>query len=330
MSRRHIRKWIALGVLLALAAPAGAATNLLRIGGPWPAGSPGMEILQAAGRQIALQTGGRVAVKFVEQLDPDAGPVRCDGALLAGPDLTGRSPAAILYSLPRLIRSAAEMDLLRSRRDAAIGADLEPRGFETLAVPDLGFAYLLARTPVESAAQFKGLRLWVPAEASASRRIFEAYGVTPVPMDVTQVRAALREGRVDTAILPPLGAIVLQWHVEVRSVSAEPFLALFAAVALRREAWTDMAAGDQAVVREQLAKAFQTACRSMAGQEAEALDVLMQNGVAQQPLGTTPEERDGWDAWAQATGDRLAAEGLVPATQLQEVRAALAEFRAGR
>lgn len=330
MSRSRIRGGLALGVLLALAAPAGAATNLLRIGGPWPAGSPGMDILQAAGRQIAAQTGGRVAVKCVEQLDPDAGPARCDGALLAGPDLTRRSPAAILYSLPRLVRSAAEVEALRPRRDAAIAADLEPRGFETLAVPDLGFGYLLARTPVATAAQFQAQRLWVPPDASESRRIVEAYGVTPAPMDVAEVRAALHDGRVDAAILPPLGAIVLQWHVEVRSVSDEPFLPLFAAVVLRREALTGLAAGDQAVVRERLAEAFQAACRSVAGQEAEALDVLVQNGVARQPLGTTPEERAGWDAWAQATGDRLATEGLVSAAQLQDVRAGLAEFRAGR
>ena len=295
MSRSRIRGGLALGVLLALAAPAGAATNLLRIGGPWPAGSPGMDILQAAGRQIAAQTGGRVAVKCVEQLDPDAGPARCDGALLAGPDLTRRSPAAILYSLPRLVRSAAEVEALRPRRDAAIAADLEPRGFETLAVPDLGFGYLLARTPVATAAQFQAQRLWVPPDAPESRRIVEAYGVTPAPMDVAEVRAAL-----------------------------------FAAVVLRREALTGLAAGDQAVVRERLAEAFQAACRSVAGQEAEALDVLVQNGVARQPLGTTPEERAGWDAWAQATGDRLATEGLVSAAQLQDVRAELVKFRAGR
>ena len=152
--------------------------------------------------------------------------------------------------------------------------------------------------------------------------------MTLVPLEAPQVREALRQGTVDAAIVPPLGAILLQWHTEIKNVEDTPFVCLYAAVVLRKDALAALEGPDQAVLRNDLARAFLATADDLRGKESESLDVLAQNGVARHTLGSTPEQRAEWEAWAGAVADRLAAEGRVPAAELAQARQALAEFRA--
>ena len=46
----------------------------------------------------------------------------------------------------------------------------------------------------------------------------EPYGVSLVSMDAGKVKPALQDGTVDAAIVPPLGAILLQWHTAFKQV----------------------------------------------------------------------------------------------------------------
>ena len=323
-------KWMAVLALAGvLVSPEGeAATNLFRVGVPWAPGSKGLADLQAAARDLAHETAGRVQVKFVEQHDLDAGPAPCAGGLLAGPYLARYSPAAVIYSLPLLFRSSGEVARVRSWMDGRITAELGERGWETLAQMDLGFAYLHARMPVETVDRLKSVRLWVPPAEPEALREAESYGVALVPLEASQVRDALRAGTVDAAIVPPLGAILLQWHVEIQSVSDEPFLDLPGAVVFRKEALAALDEADRAALREELARAFAAAVDDLRGKEQESLDVLVQNGVARRPFGTTPEQRAAWEAWAAGVADRLAAAGRVPADGVAQARRTLAEFRA--
>ena len=327
--RRALCGWAALSVLLAgMPRESAAATNLLRLGVPWPPGSKGMADLQAAGRDLAKKTAGRVQVKFVERRDPDSAGEACDGALLAGSPLIRRSPAAGICSLPLLFRSTEEAARLRSWVEPQVGAELDAGGWSMLAWLDLGSAYLHARSPVGTVAQWQAARLWVPAGDPEALRTGEAYGVAPVPMEASGVRAALRAGGVDAVIAPPLGAILLQWHVEIQSVSDVPFLALCGAVAIRKAALARVDGPDQALLRGELVRAFSSAADDLRHKEAEALAVLAQNGVDRHPLGATPEQKAEWEAWASAAADRLAAGGLVPADALAAARQALCGFRA--
>ena len=306
-----------------------AATNVVRMGVPWSPGSKGMADLQAAGREIARQTAGRVQVKFAEGRDLESGPAPCDGALLVGSALTRRSPVAGIYSLPLLTRSPGESARLRSWLEAPVAAELEARGLSMIALLDLGSAFLHSKGPVETVAQWRAARLWAPTEDPDALRMAEADGLAPGPLGASQVRAAWRGGAVDAAVVPPLGAIVLQWHGEVGSVSEVPLAALCGAVALRTESLAGLEAADRAVLRDGLARAFAAAADELRRKEPEALDVLARNGVARHPLGSTPEQKAEWEAWAVAAADRLVAGGRIPGDALARARQALAEFRAG-
>lgn len=323
-------RWLALLVLLCAEGPQEglAATNGVRMGVPFPPGSKGLADLQAAARRLSKQTEGRVQVKFVEQRDWDSEPDACDGALLTEFALARRSPAAQAYALPLLFHSAEEAAGLRATMEAKVAGELEARGFTLITLVDLGFAYLHSKRPVETVAQWRAARLWVPPAEPEALRMAEACGIAGVPLAAPRVRAALREGAVDAVIAPPLGAIMLQWHVEITSVSDAPFLHLCGAVVLKNESLARVAAADQVRLREELALAFSSVAEDLRKQESEALAVLAQNGVERHPLGTTPEEKAEWEAWAVSVADRLVAGGFIPAGVVEEARRLLAEFRA--
>jgi TRAP-type transport system periplasmic protein len=323
-------RWIALVSLLLVWMPRGtaAATNTVQIAVPWSPGSKGMTDLQAAARVISKKTAGRVQVKFVEQHNLDSGGRECAGAMLVGPYLAPYSPAARVLALPLLFHSSAEVDQIRSQIDTNVAAELGRRGLAVIALLDLGFAYLHSTEAMETVDQFKASRLWVPPPEPESIRVAESYGMTRVPLDAPQVREALRQGTVNAVIVPPLGAILLQWHTEIKGVVAAPFLCLFSAVVLRNEALEKLDGSDRSWLREELARAFSTAANELRQKESEALDVLVQNGVVRHPLGATPEQRNEWAVWATEVADRLAAEGLIPADVLADVRQTLSGLRA--
>jgi len=324
-----LRRWIVMGGLLlaCLSHEVAASTNALRIGVPWSPGSKGMSDLKTAARSLSKKTDGRVRVKFVEQHELDSGPIPCDGVLLLGPRLSHRSPASRIFNLPLFFRSSEEVARLQQQMDAEIAAELEAQGFAVLAQMDLGFAYLHSTSPLETVAQLKSARLWVPPVEVESIQEGKSYGVTLVPMEAAQVREALRQGTLDAVLVPPLGAILLQWHAEFKSVLDAPFLCLYAVVILRQDTLAALDAPDQVLLREELALAFSAVAAEGRQKEPEAFDVLEKNGVVRCPLGATPEQRAEWEAWSEAVVDRLVAEGILSGDTLARARQSLKIFR---
>ena len=321
--------WMVAMVLagVALAQPAVAATNVLRMAVLWPKGSKWMTDMQTSGREIARKSDGRVQLKFVEQDDLDVGDSRCDGAMLAGPRLARYSQDCLVYALPLLFRSDAEADYVRKVVDPVITAALRTQHLSVLGVESAGFAYLHSMQPVDTVEKLQAAKLWVPPEEPELLALAKQYGITLVPLELNKVREGLEQGVVDTVITPPVGAIVMQWHADLKCVMDAPFMYVYVVIVWRQEAFDKLSLADRALLQEVLGPVFAAAFRETRLKEAEALDVLAQNGVARHKLAATPEQQAAWSAWASAVADRLVNAGSLSSNVLTTVRARLAEFR---
>lgn len=320
---------VAAAALLAFAAAAVAAEPVspLRFAVPWPPGSKAMTDLQAVARNLAQRTEDRVRLKFVEQFDLDAGTVPCDGALLLGEGLFRRSPAARVLALPRLARNAEEVAALFAALSGEIAADLEQADLQMIAGLDLGFAYLFAVRPVAVPEDLPALRFWTLPAEPGDLRIAESFGVKLVPLEVAAVRDALHDGKIDALLAPPLGAILMQWHVEVRHVLDLPLVDLAGVAALRRAAMERLTPSDRVLVRDVLAQAFAALAADARRQEPESLDVIALQGAGRATVAAGSAGRAAWDAWGVSVSDRLAAAGLVPAEPLALARRTLSSRR---
>jgi len=320
-------RWILAIDLLLIITVSAVAEDAIRIGVPWSLASKGMSDLKAAARTLSRKTEGRLQVKFVEQHDLDGGKLPLDGVLWVGPALAEHSAAARIFSLPLIFRTADEVEQVRQVLDAEVAVELEAQGFVPLVQLDLGFAYWHSTRPLQTVSQIESTRLWVPSTAAERIQGLQAYGVTLIPMEAGEVKQALSKGSVESAVIPPLGAILLQWHTEFKQVFESPFLDLYAVVVLRREGFESLNASDQALLRDNLSAAFLSVAEDMRQKEPEALEVLKLNGVLQKPLGNTPEQQAEWAAWASGVADRLAADGVIPVVALAETRKTLAAYR---
>jgi TRAP-type transport system periplasmic protein len=320
-------RWILTIGLLWIITVSAVAEDTIRMGVPWSPASKGMNELKAVARSLSRKTEGRLQVKFVEQHDLDGGALPSDGVLLVGPALAEHSSVARIIALPLLFRSLDEVEQVRQTLDGEVAAELETQGLVPLVQLDLGFAYLLSTISMETPAQLKAARLWVPPASAESIRDVESYGVSLVPMHAGKVRDALRQDALDVVVAPPLGAILLQWHPELTQVIDTPLVSLAAVVVLRKEALESLETADQVLLRDELSAVFLSLAEDLRQKESEALEVLALNGVERKPLGSTPEQQAEWMAWATGVADQLAADGFIPAATLAETRKVLAAWR---
>ena len=224
------------------------------------------------------------------------------GGVLTSSELSLVYPDAPVYSLPFLLNSWEEVDRVRAQVDPMLAKGFEARGFRMLGVSGLGFAYLMGDKPLRSAADMKGIKLWVPQNDAIAIRTFEMGGLSTIPLSIGDVFTSLQTGLVDTVVNTPSGAIVLQWQGKIKYMVDLPLTFVVGFLVVDDKAWKKLTPADQAV----LAAAFDAAGRRMDANirrdDVAALAALKKQGMQVTRLDPAEEKR-----W-RALGPRVTAE----------------------
>ena len=317
---------------LLLASPAGA--QVIKIATLAPDGSAWMRELRAASAEVKKGTGGRVDVKFYPGgvMGNDAVVLRkirlgqLQGGVLTSSELSLIYPDAPVYSLPFLLSTWEEVDRVRAQVDPMLAKGFESRGFRMLGVAGLGFGYLMGDKPLRSAADMKGIKLWVPQNDSIAIRTFEMGGLSTIPLSIGDVFTSLQTGLVDTVVNTPSGAVVLQWQGKLKYMVDLPLTFVVGFLVVDDKAWKRLAPADQAV----LAKAFDAAGRRMdAGirrDDASALAAMKKQGMQVTRLDPAEEKR--WRALGPRVAADMQAKQEISPELLAAVRRALATAKA--
>lgn len=331
MSRNLTAAVLMLMLMAAVSMPGAAAT--LKIATIAPDGTRWMQELRSAAETITQRTAGRVQFRFypggvmgnekivlrkirVGQLQ--------GGALTAG-GLAEIYPDSLVYGLPFLFRSYDEVDYVRQRLDPDILQGLETRGFVSFGLGEGGFAYLMSKRPIRGIDDLKDCKVWVPEDDSISRAAFEAVGISPIPLPLTDVLTGLQTGLVDTIGASQTGAIALQWHTHVQYLMDMPLLYLDGALVVQRAAMQALAPGDQAIVRDELEAVFRQLNQLSREDDTAAREALRSNGIT--VVRPTLEETGPWRDAVAAAMDRLSTQGVYSAALLQRLRGYLADYR---
>jgi TRAP-type C4-dicarboxylate transport system substrate-binding protein len=325
---------LVLSLLALWLAPAGAALTL-KIATLAPDGTSWMERMRAGAEEVASRTAGRLSFRFYPGgvMGNDQAVLRRirlgqlhGGALTVG-GLAEIHPDTQIYSLPFTFRSYAEVDQVRQRMDPLVEERLRRGGFVSFGLSDGGFAYLMSARPVRGVDDLKGARVWVPEGDRISRSAFEATGVSPVSLPLTDVLTGLQTGLVDTVASSLAGAIALQWHTRVRHVTDVPLLYLYGALVVDAKIFGQASREDQAVARAVMSRVFQDLDRRSREDDAQARQALARQGIGF--LESGPQERERWQAPIARAMDRLVAEGLLDAALVATLRGHLEALRGG-
>ena len=151
--------------------------------------------------------------------------------------------------------------------------------------------------------------------------------MAPVSLSITDVYTSLQTGLVDGVYSSPYGAVVLQWHSQVKAMSEVPITHAIGAVIVTGKAWKKISPESQAKVREIADDVFARLKESSRQENRQAMDDIRAAGIEIAPI--TAEQL----AVFQEIGERAARKSvgkLYSEELLNEVRGVIATHRAGQ
>jgi len=281
-----IKSLFAACLLLIMCSPASAVTTL-KIATIAPDGTTWMQELRKGGNEIAERTAGRVKLRFFPGgvMGNDKSVLRkirinqLQGGVIISGGLTEVYPDIALYNIPFIFRSYEEADYVRQRMDPLLMKGLAEHGFVSFGFSEGGFAYLMSNRPIHSIDELKEHKVWVPEDDRLSRIVFDAIGVSPIPLPLTDVLTGLQTGLVDTVASSAIGTLALQWHTQVKYLVDEPLVYLYAALIIDNKAFRRLSTDDQAVVRQVMEAVFRRLNRQNRSDDAAARRTLKAQGI---------------------------------------------------
>jgi len=272
--------------LLLLSAPAFSAVTL-KIATATPDGTQWMKDMRASAKEIKARTDGRVAIKYygggIKGNDSKVlGQIRIrqlQGGAFTPSALSSQYSDLNLYGMPLVFDSEEEVAFVRSRMDARLQQGLEDAGFVNFGFATSGFANIMSSTPVKSLADLKGKRVWVPDGDRIGYRSMEALSLNPVTLPLTDVLTGLQTGLIDIVIIPPIVALVLQWHTKVKYVTELPLVYAFGYMAVDKKTFDKISDDDKAIVREVMTRTYENFDKVNLIENRKAFDSLVKSGI---------------------------------------------------
>ena len=282
-----------------------------------PDGLSWMKKFRAGTKEIEALTGGRVTFKIYPggvQGD-DATVLRkmrigqLHGGVLAAGSLTRFYPDLQIYNLPLQFRSDSEVEHIRGKMDQMIADGLGDAGIITLAFIETGFAYLMSKDPVTSVADLRNLKAWIPDGDPIAAELVKSFGVSPIPLNITDVLAGLQTGLIDAVMAPPAVALALQWHNHVSYLTDLPIVYIYSTMALQERAFERVSSEDQRIVRSILSRVFLEIERETRVDNARALDAI--SAVSIKSLTVSDEKLSEWQTMADRSVQNLIKSGEI-------------------
>ncbi len=259
----------------------------LKIATVTPEGSQWMKDMRSSAKKIKERTEGRVLIKYygggIKGDDKKVlGQIRIrqlQGGAFAPSALTSQYSDLNLYGMPLIFDSEEEAAFVRSRLDARLQQGLEDAGFVNFGFATSGFANILSNTPVRSHADLKGKRVWVPEGDSISYASMQALSLSPVTLPLTDVLTGLQTGLIDIVAIPPIVALIMQWHTKVKYVTRVPLVYTFGFMAVDKKTFEKISPEDQVIVREVMGRIYKNFNKANLVDNDAAFDELLNNGI---------------------------------------------------
>jgi len=298
-----------------------------------PEGSFWMKAMRAGGKEIAERTENQVRFKFYPGgvMGDDKAVLRKirfgqlqGGAVISG-SLSEIYPDNQVYTLPIIFRSFEEVDYVRGHMDPIIIEGLAKNGLVVLGIAGGGFAYIMSKNPIQTIADFRQQKMWVPDNDVASLETVLVFGVKPIPLSIADVRTGMQTGIINTIASPPVVALALQWHTQVKYVTDTKLLYSYGFLTVDQKAFSKISPQNQAVVREVMNQVFAKIQAQNRQDNDKALAAMQSQGI--EFVCPTEEALAQWQAIAATVSGRLIKRDKLSKQIVSTIDKHLADFR---
>jgi TRAP-type C4-dicarboxylate transport system substrate-binding protein len=305
----------------------------LKVGTVAPDGSTWMNVMREMDDAVRAATENRVGFKFYP------GGVQGDelvmlrkirlgqlhGGGFSGQGLGEIAPELRVLEIPFLFENSDEVDQVHAKLDPTLGKIIEDKGYVLLGWAEVGFIYVFTDRPVRVPEDLKQVKMWLWEGDPLASAFFAAYGISPIPLALTDVLTALDTKLINGVYGSPLACIALQWFTRVKYMTDLRLTHATGAVVIDRRAWEAIPPADRERVRSTAAIHFQKLVERTRIENEESIGVMKKRGITI----VTPDRARmaefaevGRRVWHGQVGK------LYPQSLLDQVLAAIKEARA--
>jgi len=323
-------------VLLSSNHDAAAGPAKVRLATLAPKGSSYMKHLQAMGDRWRQSPGGGVALTIYPDgtMGSEADMVRrmrlgqLQAALVTTTGLSEIEPGvAGLQTMPKVYRNLEEVDYIGKKLQPMLEKRLEEKGFIVLFWSDTGFVRFFSKEPVVVPDDLRKTKLFVSANRPAELEIYRFVGVSPVPLEVSDILPGLQTGLIESVCMPPSIALAIQLDSAAPNMLDMNWVPLVGALIINKKTWDGQAPETQAVLRESAQEAGKLIKADGRRENEESIEALRKRGLKIHTL--TPEQDAEWDRTVQAAWPKIRG-SIVPADIYDAVMDDLKTFRASK
>jgi TRAP-type C4-dicarboxylate transport system substrate-binding protein len=165
------------------------------------------------------------------------------------------------------------------------------------------------------------LKVWTPQGDEAAMRTLVAFGITPIPSSIVNVLPGLQTGLFDTITTPPVAAVALQWHTQIRYVLDLPLMYVYGLFVVSATQFERLSDADQTTLRSIMADVVRQADRKNRADDIATFDVLLAQGI--ELLTPSDDERREWRRVGEEAAEEWIDRGIVSRGLYQRFQSAL-------
>jgi len=298
-----------------------------------PDGTFWMKKMRAAAKEIKKKTDGRVKFKFYpggvmgsERIAMKKIRInQLQGAFVAHGVLASIYPDSQVYALPKLFNNTEEVDYIRNKFDKKITQGLAAKKMISFGIIETGFAYILSTRQIDKKGDLSSYKIWAPAGNKQIELTLKAIGVTPIPLNIGDVLTGLQTNLIDTVIVPPVVALTLQWHTQLKFYSNVPLMYIYGTFILSEKYFNKLSETDQATVRSVMENVLKVIDKKNRENSVLAFKALKQQEI--KDSSPSSEMLRYWNKKGDNARKIIMSKNIMSKNIIEEVTQKLIEFR---
>ena len=252
-----------------------------------PEGSTWIKIMREYDAAIRAQSGGRLGFKiYAGGVAGDEKDVvrkiklgQYNAAGFTGVGINEIAKKVRVLDAPFLFKNHDDVDFIVNKFDKEFQQALEDGGFVLLGWAEVGFVYIYSGGPVGSAEDLRNTKIWMWEGDPIAEAAFQAIGVSPIPLSITDVSTSLQTGMINAVYSPPYALIALSWFTRVKYMMGVPLANSQGAVLISKKMFDAMPKDLQDILVTNGRKYFRQLTLASRLENEKAISTLKDKGI---------------------------------------------------
>ena len=252
-----------------------------------PRGSFMMQQINAMDAEIREQTGNEVGIKlYYGSVQGDEKEVltkirlgQLHGGTFTGSGLGRIVPEVRVTEVPYAFMNYDEVEYVRKALRDDMTRRFEEKGYIVLGWNEIGFVYTFSKVPITSLEIAQAQKWWQWEGDPLSGAMFDAFGITPIPLSFTDVMTSLSTKLINTASMTPYGAVAFHWFDRFEYMSEYPVTNVQGATIVSKKMWDKVSPESQKKILKICQPYFERLSKKGREQDKKSIEVLKKSGI---------------------------------------------------